>query len=78
MRYHNTVEVDHLVFKHLKRFAAGKNAEDDLFDRINPSKLNDYLKEMMDNLSAKVFRTYNASITLQEELYKIELLEDES
>ena len=37
---------------------------------VNPTKLNDYLKEAMDDLSAKVFRTYNASVTLQEELQK--------
>jgi DNA topoisomerase-1 len=64
MRYHNTVEVDPLVYKNLKRFIAGKNKNEDLFDRINASRLNDYLKDMMSNLSAKVFRTYNASITL--------------
>lgn len=33
---------------------------------------------MMDNLSAKVFRTYNASITLQSELYKDDIPEEES
>jgi DNA topoisomerase-1 len=30
--------------------------------------LNVYLKEQMDGLTAKVFRTYNASITLQNQL----------
>lgn len=64
MRYHNTVQVDPIVSKLLQKFTAGKNAEDDLFDRINASRLNDYLKEQMEGLSAKVFRTYNASITL--------------
>ena len=54
----------------MRVFLRGKKPEDDLFDRINASKLNDYLKEMMEDLSAKVFRTYNASITLQQELGK--------
>jgi DNA topoisomerase-1 len=49
----------------LKKFTAGKNQDNDLFDRISASKLNDYLKDLMEGLSAKVFRTYNASITLQ-------------
>ena len=31
----------------------------------------------MDGLSAKVFRTYNASITLQKELDKLEYIEDD-
>ena len=32
----------------------------------------------MEGLSAKVFRTYNASITLQEELKKEEVKEEDS
>jgi DNA topoisomerase-1 len=54
----------------LRNFTKGKNSDSDLFDRINASRLNEYLKEQMDNLSAKVFRTYNASITLYDELYR--------
>lgn len=33
--------------------------------------LNTYLNEIMDGLSAQVFRTYNASRTLQEQLDKM-------
>lgn len=65
MRYFNTVELDEKVHENIKRFIKGKEKRDDLFDLINASKLNDYLKSHMDGLSAKVFRTYNASITLQ-------------
>jgi len=49
-----------------------------LFDSINASKLNDHLKNLMDGLSAKVFRTYNASITLQEQLEMIKAKPDDS
>ena len=35
-----------------------------------PDDLNDYFKSVMEGLSAKVFRTYNASITLCSELAK--------
>ena len=45
--------------------AAPKEPKDDLFDIIHAGKLNDYFKNFMPDLSAKVFRTYNASITLQ-------------
>lgn len=45
MRYNNTVQVDPIVYENLKKFTKGKNPEDDLFDRINASRLNDYLKE---------------------------------
>ncbi|KAK1274463.1 DNA topoisomerase 1 [Acorus gramineus] len=44
----------------------GKKDGQDLFDRLDTSKLNAHLKELMPGLTAKVFRTYNASITLDE------------
>lgn len=44
----------------------GKRDGDDLFDQLDTSKLNAHLKELMPGLTAKVFRTYNASITLDE------------
>ena len=40
---------------------------------VNASKLNEFLKDSMEDLSAKVFRTYNASFTLQQELSKGEI-----
>jgi DNA topoisomerase-1 len=70
MRYFNTVKIDQKVYNNLLSFVKGKEQKDDLFDQINASKLNDYLKKLMPELSAKVFRTYNASITLQNELDK--------
>jgi DNA topoisomerase-1 len=33
--------------------------------------LNKHLSSLMDGLTAKVFRTFNASITLQEQLKKL-------
>jgi DNA topoisomerase-1 len=48
----------------------GKKPSDQLFDSVVPSDLNEYFKEIMPGLSAKVFRTYNASITLCSELQK--------
>jgi len=45
-------------------FYPGKSKTDDLFDELDTSKLNTHLKELMAGLTAKVFRTYNASITL--------------
>ena len=68
IRYENTVPVPTHVYDSLVRFSKGKEPDDLLFDRINTGRLNDYLKSMMDELSAKVFRTFNASITLQNQL----------
>lgn len=68
IRYQNKVAVDKRVFKNLKLFMENKNDDDELFDRLNTTILNSYLNEVMEGLSAKVFRTYNASRTLQEQL----------
>lgn len=72
MRFHQTIEVIPEAHNVISKFIRGKKPEDDLFDLINASRLNDYLRELMPGLSAKVFRTYNASITLQNELEKYE------
>ncbi|XP_065827518.1 DNA topoisomerase I, mitochondrial-like isoform X2 [Oscarella lobularis] len=68
IRYINHVAVEKQVFKNLKRFMDQKEPGDDLFDRITTTTLNKHLQGIMPGLTAKVFRTYNASITLQEQL----------
>lgn len=68
IRYQNRVSIEKKVFKNLKLFMEGKSPQDDLFDRLTTTSLNKYLNECMDGLTAKVFRTYNASKTLQDEL----------
>ncbi|XP_018429922.1 PREDICTED: DNA topoisomerase I, mitochondrial-like [Nanorana parkeri] len=76
IRYYNKVPVEKEVFKNLKRFMENKDPEDDLFDRLNTSTLNKHLQDLMDGLTAKVFRTYNASITLQNQLKELTNEED--
>ena len=76
MRYLNRVQIEEIVYKNLEKFVKGKNKEDDLFDLINATKLNEYLKELMPGLSAKVFRTYNASFVLQQQLNKKNFSDD--
>jgi len=68
IRYNNDCAVDKKVFKNVKLFMENKKDGDDLFDRLNTSVLNQYLNSLMDGLTAKVFRTYNASFTLQNQL----------
>lgn len=41
------------------------------FHLLQTSILNKHLQELMDGLTAKVFRTYNASITLQQQLKEL-------
>jgi len=62
------------VYENLEKFCKKKKKTDEIFDQINPSMLNQHLKQFMDGLTAKVFRTYNASKTLQDELAKTEEL----
>ena len=71
IQYLNEVEVEKRVFKNVQLFMDNKKPGDDLFDRLNTSILNEYLNTLMPGLTAKVFRTYNASITLQEQLEKL-------
>ncbi|MGH0132089.1 UNVERIFIED_CONTAM: hypothetical protein FKN15_027710 [Acipenser sinensis] len=71
IRYYNKVPVEKPVFKNLQLFMNNKNPEDDLFDRLTTDVVNKYLRELMDGLSAKVFRTFNASITLQQQLMQL-------
>ena len=55
-RYQNSVPVEKKVFKNLKLFIENKKSEDDLFDQLNTTLLNQYLQQQMKGLTAKVFR----------------------
>ena len=71
IRYCKKSQVSSEVYNNLKQFTEGKNKKDDLFDKVSSSSLNDYLNSFMKGLTAKVWRTYNASNTLQKELNKV-------
>ncbi|KAF2836178.1 DNA topoisomerase I [Patellaria atrata CBS 101060] len=65
IRFYDEVEVDPQVFKNLKIFKkAPKTEGDEIFDRLTTSRLNNHLTSYMKGLTAKVFRTYNASWTM--------------
>lgn len=65
IRFHEEFEVDPQVFKNLKIFKKPpKKDGDDIFDRLTTTQLNNHLKNYMPGLTAKVFRTYNASFTM--------------
>ncbi|GAA5932048.1 DNA topoisomerase 1 [Sporobolomyces koalae] len=69
IRYVNEVEVDEQVFKNLKIFKKEpKTVGDLLFDRLSTQVVNRYLTSYMEGLTAKVFRTYNASWTFVQQL----------
>lgn len=70
IRYIRNITVTNDVYNNLQDFMATKSSTADLFDKITSSDLNKYLQEFMKNLTAKVFRTYNASYLFQKELLK--------
>ncbi|KAM4018212.1 DNA topoisomerase I, mitochondrial-like isoform 3-T3 [Anomaloglossus baeobatrachus] len=76
IRYYNKVPVEKKVYKNLQLFMENKQDGDDLFDRLNTPMLNKHLQSLMEGLTAKVFRTYNASVTLQQQLQELTDPED--
>ena len=52
------------VYDNLKRFCAKKDPSEDIFETLTPPLLNKHLQSLMKGLTAKVFRTFNASVTL--------------
>ena len=71
VRYCRKVNVITNVYKNLEEFIKNKTKKEDLFELIASSSLNDYLNSFMEGLTAKVWRTYNASTVFQKELDKI-------
>lgn len=71
VRYCKKVLVDINIYNNLLLFINNKSKKEELFDTINSSSLNEYLSSFMKGLTAKVWRTYNASMLFQKELDKI-------
>lgn len=71
VRYHNTIKVESNVYNNIADFLRDKIKDDQLFDLINANDINKYLQTFMKGLTAKVFRTYNASLLFQKEIKKI-------
>ncbi|SCU80899.1 LADA_0B10110g1_1 [Lachancea dasiensis] len=75
IRFYQEVKVEKQVFKNLTLFKKPpKQPGHQLFDRLDPALLNKHLQNYMPGLTAKVFRTYNASKTMQDQL---DLITDE-
>jgi len=85
IEYNAKQALDEKPWRNLKQLAkeAAKRMEKDendqqLFPQLKPTSMNTYLTSFMPGLSAKVFRTYNASITLDRLCTENELDEDMS
>ena len=71
VRYVNEVKVDPQIYTNIQKFLTGKSKGDDLFELLKSADLNEYLKTFDPDLTAKVFRTFNASFVFQQELNSI-------
>lgn len=71
IRYRNRFIPIPEVYNNIEKFIKNKSKYDDVFDFITTSDINKYLQENMKGLTAKVFRTYNASELLYKELKKL-------
>ncbi len=71
VRYYNKLKVDSIIYENMFKFMENKNKDDEVFNFITSSDINKYLQTFMKDLTAKVFRTYNASYLFQKELNKI-------
>ena len=71
IRYCRKVKVDEIAYNNIKSFINNKNKKEDLFDKISSASLNNYLNNLLEGLTAKVWRTYNASMLFQKELDKV-------
>jgi DNA topoisomerase-1 len=71
VRYLRVLSVDDKIHDNIKFFITNKDFDDQVFDLINSGDINNYLKSYMKNLTAKVFRTFNASYLFQKELLKV-------
>jgi len=60
------VELPEIVIRNLKEFSA--DAKSTIFDGVNSKRVSEFLDEVATGLSAKVFRTYYASRTVEEKL----------
>ena len=71
VRFCKKINVSKPVFDNLIVFTSNKSRKEQLFDLISASSMNQYLENFMPDLTAKVWRTYNASTIFQKELDKI-------
>ncbi|MDG6938962.1 MAG: DNA topoisomerase I [Nitrososphaerota archaeon] len=67
VRWNKTIEnAEPAVLDNFRRFSAGKGPQDQIFDGITSRTVNGFLSGVAPNITAKVFRTYQATKTVQE------------
>src|SRR6202007_2532574 len=59
---------DPTLVANVRRFTAGKKPDAQIFEGVNSAHVNAFLSGIVEGLSAKVFRTYHATRTVEEAL----------
>jgi len=75
VRWHKEVELPEQVVENLKEFMA--NAASSIFEGVRSDRVNEFLGEIVPGLSAKVFRTYHASVVVGEYLKTAKVSKDD-
>lgn len=68
---------DPALVKNMGKFMSGKKPDKEIFDGISSTHVNAFLSGIVDGLSAKVFRTYHATKTVEESLASKEVTKDD-
>lgn len=68
IKFEKSIQLEKVAFNNLYKQCQNVPRSNQLFPRVTPSSLNGYLKTLQDDLTAKVFRTWKASSTLQKYL----------
>jgi DNA topoisomerase-1 len=76
VRYIKMIKVDELVYNNLVELTKNKKKDSEIFNEVSTNDLNKYLQTLMDGLTAKVFRTYNASDLFNKELNNTQIKEN--
>ena len=68
VEWHKTDQPPKAVLANLREFMAGKKPEERVFDDISSANVNRFLSSIVPGITAKVFRTYHATETVENAL----------
>jgi len=76
VRWEKDITLPENVIRNLKEFIS--NSKEYVFDGVRSEDVNEFLSQIVDSITAKVFRTYHASKAVREYLEKVDVKEKDS
>jgi DNA topoisomerase-1 len=73
VKWEKSIEAPALVIGNLQEFTSGKSQDEEIFSGINSGIVNRFLSSIVEGLTAKVFRTYHATFTVESYLRSIDV-----